>query len=65
MDAISAVLGHEKQKDDEARERLRLEHEPLKAIPDMRQKEEPKPPLVAHASVSSGFSSDLDDEVPF
>lgn len=64
MDAISAVLGHEKQKDDEALERLRLEHEPLKAIPDMRPKPEPKPVQVAR-SASGGFPDDLDEDVPF
>lgn len=65
VDAISAVLGHEKQKDDEARERLRLQHEPLKAIPDMRQEEEPKLSQVTRVSFGGGFSNDLDDDVPF
>lgn len=65
VDAISAVLGHEKQKDDEAQERLRLEYVPLKALPDLRPKPDPKPVRTASPTFGGGFPDDLDDDVPF
>ncbi len=57
VQAISALFGAAKTKEDEATPKLPAP-EPFKAIPDLRAAEPPKQSFAA-------FDSDLDDEVPF
>lgn len=63
--AISVLLGKEKMSDDEACDRMRLEHEPLKAIPDMRTASTLKPSTSVRDSFGGDYTSEPDDDVPF